>query len=58
MNDTEEMFGFDRLLNVLGKTKDLDAEKTLRKILNDVTAFVGETPQHDDLTLIVIASAE
>ena len=58
MNDTQEMFGFNRLQDVFGKTQGMGAEATLKRILEDVTAFVGETPQHDDLTVIVIAATQ
>jgi sigma-B regulation protein RsbU (phosphoserine phosphatase) len=56
MNEKEEIFGFERLMEVVEKSKDTSAEGTLSIILNEVNAFVGSAPQHDDLTAIVLVA--
>lgn len=55
MNEKEELFGFERLLEVVEGTQSLSAEELLKEILNKVNGFAGEAEQHDDLTMIVIS---
>ena len=54
MNEQEEMFGFDRLLEVVQSARSISAEALLKEILDNVNQFVGDAPQHDDLTIIVL----
>ncbi len=54
MNKTEDMYGFDRFLEVIKENKGLDAEPFLEKLVEDVNSFVGKAEQHDDLTIVVI----
>jgi serine phosphatase RsbU (regulator of sigma subunit) len=54
MNEKQEIFGFERLLDVLQSAGPISADELLRDILNQVKLFTGNAPQHDDLTLIVI----
>jgi sigma-B regulation protein RsbU (phosphoserine phosphatase) len=56
MNDQEEMFGFERLLEVVQKSQSPTADALLQEIIDTVKAFTGDAPQHDDLTVIVISS--
>jgi sigma-B regulation protein RsbU (phosphoserine phosphatase) len=55
MNEREEIFGFDRLLDVLQSAGPISADDLLREILDKVKLFAGSAPQHDDLTLIVVS---
>jgi sigma-B regulation protein RsbU (phosphoserine phosphatase) len=55
MNQQEEMFGFERLLEVVQGAKSMTAESLLKEIIDRVKAFVGAAPQHDDLTIIVVS---
>ncbi|MCJ7681279.1 MAG: PP2C family protein-serine/threonine phosphatase, partial [Candidatus Aminicenantes bacterium] len=55
MNEQEEMFGFDRLLEVVQGAKSMTAESLLKEILDKVNEFVGGAAQHDDLTVIVVS---
>jgi len=57
MNENDELYGFDRFMEIVKIHKDLDATAFLGKLMTDVTSFVGEREQHDDLT-IVIAKVE
>ena len=56
MNEKDEIFGFERLLEIVQEASSLNADSLLRRILDKVNAFVGEAPQHDDLTVIVVNS--
>jgi Serine phosphatase RsbU, regulator of sigma subunit len=47
-------FGVDRLLQSLQTGADGGAGGIVRRITEDVKAFVGSYPQHDDITLIAI----
>ena len=48
------MYGFDRFIEVIEKNKSLDADEFLRKLMADVTRFVGDAEQHDDLTIFAV----
>jgi serine phosphatase RsbU (regulator of sigma subunit) len=54
MNADEEIFGFERLLNVIQEAELLPSESVLKRIINRVDTFVGGAPQHDDITVIVV----
>jgi len=54
MNEQEEMYGFDRLLEVVQGAKSMTAESLLKEILDRVNEFAGGAAQHDDLTVIVV----
>ena len=54
MNEQKEMFGFDRLLEVVGRSGTLSADALLHEIDDQVKEFAGNAVQHDDLTVIVI----
>jgi len=55
MNGKEEMYGFERLLEVVKASTSETAEALLNDILESVRAFAGETEQHDDLTVMVVS---
>lgn len=48
----EKLFGDDRLLETMQKTKNLDAPKTLETIRSDIDLFTGEAEQFDDITMM------
>lgn len=55
MNEVEEIYGFERLnANIHNARANLSAEEMIQHILQDVHAFVGESKQYDDMTLIVL----
>jgi serine phosphatase RsbU (regulator of sigma subunit) len=54
MNGKQEMYGFDRLLASVEYRRKLNAPMMLEKLIDDVVQFVGDTEQHDDLTLVVL----
>ena len=55
MNDQKEIFGFERLIEVIRQSDTTNAEMLLKLILDRVDQFAGEAAQHDDLTIIVVA---
>lgn len=54
MNEQDEMFGFERLLEIFKGTESMTAESLLQKIISRVDEFAGKAAQHDDLTIIVL----
>ncbi len=58
MNEKEEIFGFDRLQEVVQAARNISADELLREILEKVNQFVGDADQHDDLTAIVVSVTE
>jgi serine phosphatase RsbU (regulator of sigma subunit) len=57
MNDQMEEYGDDRLEAAIARTDGLSADRALNAILADVHAFIGDAPQHDDMTLVVLRVA-
>lgn len=47
-----ELFGTDRMMNVLNNNKDLNCNALLPVIKKDIDRFVGEAPQFDDITML------
>ncbi len=57
-NEAGEDFGVPRLRDVLGSAGEEPVADTARRILEEVLAFAGATPQYDDQTLVVLARRE
>lgn len=53
-NSDKELFGTDRMIEVMNKHKDCDPTELLQKIKAEVDGFVGEAEQFDDLTMLCI----
>jgi len=47
-----EMFGEERLLELLRRLTEVPAEELPERLLAEVTSFVGSSPQQDDITVI------
>ena len=54
-NEREEIFEFERLIEVIKWARSMSAESLLKEIIDRVNAFAGGTVQHDDLTVIVVS---
>lgn len=54
INISEEMFGPDRMLEILNQHKTTDPVELLRAVKTSVDEFVGEAEQFDDLTMLGI----
>jgi serine phosphatase RsbU (regulator of sigma subunit) len=50
----EELFGEARLRNLLEGCSGLTADEICRRVVGEVHEFVGNSPQADDLTLVVV----
>lgn len=53
-NGKEELFGTDRMLEVLNQNPHADPEQKIRQVKAAIDAFVGEAPQFDDITMLCI----
>ncbi|MCK4983905.1 MAG: PP2C family protein-serine/threonine phosphatase, partial [Desulfobacterales bacterium] len=56
MNKHEDMYGFERLHEVVKSSTAENAEALMKDIIKDVSDFTGAAPQHDDLTIIVVSA--
>jgi phosphoserine phosphatase RsbU/P len=54
MNQRDEEYGEQRLLQVLNAGAASAPGEMLRRLMSDVDAFVGPTPQHDDITCLLV----
>jgi serine phosphatase RsbU (regulator of sigma subunit) len=54
MNAADDCFGDARLASLLEEHADLPSDELRERILRDVAAFVGDAPQHDDMTMILL----
>ena len=54
VNEKEEMFGTDRLIEVLNKDPDADPEKTIERVRSAVAEFSGEAERFDDMTMLCL----
>jgi len=54
LNYAGEEYGETRLLNVLQNGNAVNPAEMLHRVMTDVDFFVGDTPQHDDITLMVL----
>ena len=54
VNDYDEEFGEDRLIQVVHENWNSSADNVMNKILRAVRLHSGDAPQMDDITLIVI----
>jgi sigma-B regulation protein RsbU (phosphoserine phosphatase) len=57
VNADDQEYGEDRLLAVVNHGAAVSPEDLLRRIMFDVDVFVGTTPQHDDITCMLIKVA-
>jgi phosphoserine phosphatase RsbU/P len=53
-NARQEEFGELRLLNTIAAGASTTPEEMLRRLMADLDLFVGSTPQHDDVTCLLI----
>jgi sigma-B regulation protein RsbU (phosphoserine phosphatase) len=49
-----EMFGRDRIIEVIRRTRDADSEQIVEEIFREVASFSEGTEQADDMTIIVM----
>ncbi|MEW5981450.1 MAG: SpoIIE family protein phosphatase [Acidobacteriota bacterium] len=54
MNERSDCFGESRLATLIEAHADLGFEEMRERILREIEAFVGNAPQHDDMTMIIL----
>jgi serine phosphatase RsbU (regulator of sigma subunit) len=54
MNAGDDCFGEGRLGAILDEHAHLPSEELRERVLREIDAFVGDAPQHDDMTLILL----
>jgi sigma-B regulation protein RsbU (phosphoserine phosphatase) len=57
INLADEEYGEARLVDVLRACASLPASEVIDRVLAAIDAFVGEAPQFDDITLLVVKRA-
>lgn len=53
-NSANELYGEERALHSLNTHKDETIHNLLESVHTDTNVFVGEAPQFDDLTMMVL----
>ena len=56
MNPQNEMFGQDRIIDIIKSSKDMTAKEIVKTVQEKAIEFCSGKPFHDDLTMIVIKS--
>jgi len=54
LNGREEIFGVDRMFQLIRRSTDLSADEILDRINASVKQFAGGAPQSDDITIVVL----
>lgn len=54
MDATDDCFGEERLGRLIEDYGHLPAEELRARLLREIAAFVGDAPQHDDMTMLLI----
>ena len=54
MNTKEEIFGEQRLCEIVKKSAHLPPRIIQKNIVESVSRFSGNAPQHDDFTMVVV----
>ena len=54
VNSANDMFGDERLEELVVRIRELSAEQIQTRILEEVSSFTGDLPQGDDITLITL----
>ena len=57
MNRTGEEYGQRRLISVINSGRPATPDEMLRRLMSNLDAFVQETPQHDDITCMLLKAA-
>lgn len=54
MNAADDCFGEERLGTIVEEHAHLPSDQLRERILREIAAFVGDAPQHDDMTMILL----
>ena len=58
MNASDDCFGDTRLAQLIEEHAHLPSDQLRERLLREITAFVGDIPQHDDMTMILVKVEE
>ena len=58
MNGADDCFGEVRLGQLVEDHADLPSDELRERVLREIAAFVGDAPQHDDMTMILLKVEE
>jgi len=53
-DQSEQLFGEDRMLAALNRQTDTDPHQVIRRVQEDIRAFVGQAEQFDDITMLSV----
>ena len=53
-NANDESFGKDRLLKSIFRNADRPLTTQINCIVSDILTFIGDKPQNDDITIIIL----
>ena len=53
-NDQDDFYGFERFKELVAKLDGSSAREIRDRILDDVKSFTGQSPQYDDMTVVVM----
>ena len=53
-NAEQELFGTDRMLAALIRSPQADPKETLANLMDDISGFVADAPQFDDITMLCL----
>jgi sigma-B regulation protein RsbU (phosphoserine phosphatase) len=54
MDTADDCFGETRLAGLVQEHGHLPADQLRERVLREIAAFVGDAPQHDDMTMILL----
>ena len=54
MNAADDCFGEPRLAQIVETHAALPSDQLRERVLREIQAFVGDAPQHDDMTMILL----
>lgn len=54
MNERDELYSEERLLEFLGEIGSKSPEKTVEAVMENVLTFAGKAPQADDITMMMV----
>jgi sigma-B regulation protein RsbU (phosphoserine phosphatase) len=58
MNEADDFFGEGRLGRLIEKHAHLSSDELRERVLREIQVFVGNAPQHDDMTMIFLKVVE
>jgi len=56
-NDREEEYGEQRLISAMQAGAALPPQQVLSHVMVDLDAFIGDAPQHDDVTCMLVRAS-